>query len=468
MKTTLFPALAIIVLQFSCIFSNYENNHKQDIQNQIDSIAILQSQKELGVNKIDYSKLNINKDSLDIKLYELIDNSADMDEPTILNNIEILIQKGSKPDALVEITFSVRKPGSYIPIIKEFYNNKYREYTTVTTAVHAAAGCGKVSVMKKLVSHGAKLNIANADNVYPIDISLKTGDVKMVNYLIEAGADVKKANLAMCENIPLIEQLVGAGANPKTININFALDDKEKLKKLLALKPDINKLELDFSTIMSDNELFDLLINNGLSPNAQGKFPDGCPAIFSAIKYDNFSAFKKLHSMGADLKTKCQSGFGETPLQTAIYYQRIDALIYLIANKVSPNEKDWTGKSALYKACYSDNDQIINILIDAGANIENHEYFDNTPLMEAANSGKYIAAQALINHKANVNFTNKYGETPLTMAVKKNDFAMIKLLVENGAKTNLNYKNKTLIQFALENSAPQMIIEYLKNKQEIK
>ncbi len=462
MKTFFTLTLGIIFMQLSCVFSNYKEQHRQDIQNQIDSLASINLAD--NINQIDYSKLEISKDSLDIKLYELIENSADFEEDVLLKNIDILIQKGAKPDVLVEIIYSVRKPGSFIPIIKEFYANKYRDYTTATTAVHAAAGSRKPYIMKKLISLGAKVNIANADKVYPIDIAISNDDIPMINYLIEAKADLKKANLAFSENISLIEQLIKSGANPKTININFALNDKAVLTRLLALKPDINNSELDFSIIMKDDELFDLLITNGLSPNAQGKFPDACPVIISAIKYDNFRAFKKLHSLGADLNVVCRAGFGETPLQTAIYYQNIEVLKYLMEQKINPNEKDWTGKSVLYKACSSDNDQIINMLIDADANIEYHEYFDKTPLMESANSGNYIAAQTLINRKANVNFANKYGETALVMAIKHNDLAMIKLLIESGAKTDITFESKTMVQLAQEEKAPQIIVEYLKKQ----
>ncbi len=464
MKTILFLTFIFTFLQLSCVFSNYEERHRQDIQNQIDSLAIQDSLAANNLIQIDYSKLDISKDSLDIKLYELIENSSGMNEELLLKNIDFLIEKGAKPDVLVEITYSVRKPGTYIPIIKEFYTNKYRDYTTATTAVHAAAGCRKINVMKKLVSHGANVNIFNADKIYPIDIAISADDIPMVNYLIEAKADLKKANLAVSQNISLIEQLVKAGANPKTININFALSNRAVLIRLLALKPDLKTAELDFSILMKDDELFDLLINNGLSPNVEGKFPDACPAIIAAIKYNNFRIFKKLHSMGADLNGVCRAGFGETPLQSAIYYQNIDVLNYLIENKVNPNEKDWTGKSVLYKACGTDNDQIINILIDAGANIEYHGYFGKTALMESANSGNYIAAQTLINRKANVNFTDEDGKTALVMAIKHNDLAMIKLLVESGAKTNIKYESKTMVQLAEEEKAPQMIVEYLKKQ----
>ncbi len=462
MRTTFLFYFGIVFLQFSCIFSNYKEKHEQEILRQIDSLALIQNQKDSNFYQLDYSNMLISIDSLDIKLFELIENNVDMNEDLMLKNIDILIQQGAKPDALVEYTYSVRKPGSYIPIIKEFYANKYRDYTTTSTALHAAAGCGKLSIMKKLVSAAANVNIANADKLYPIDIAIKSDYLPMVNFLIEAKADLKKANLAMSENIDLIEQLVKSGANPKTININFALRNKAVLKRLLVLKPDLVNCTLDFTILMNDNDLFDLLISNGLSPNVSGTFPDACPAIIGAIKYDNFRIFTKLHSLGADLNVVCRAGFGETPMQTAIYYQRIEVLKYLIDNKVSPNEKDWTKKSALYKACSTDNDQIINLLIDAGAEIDYFGYFDKTPLMESANSGFFISAQALINRKANVNFKNKYGETPLVLAIKHSDLPMIKLLIENGAKADITYESKTMVEYAQQNSAPQMIIDYLK------
>ncbi|MFN8257591.1 MAG: ankyrin repeat domain-containing protein [Bacteroidales bacterium] len=460
MKSLILITVLFSNLNLSCVYSNYKDKQRE-IE---DSIALAKASQIQHENNLDYSNADISKDSLDIKLYELIAYSYDMSEETLLKKMDILLKSGAKPDALVEITYSVRKPGSYIPIIKEFYQNKYRNYTTITTSVHAAAGCHKTQVMKKLVENGANLNIQDKDGRYPIDFAIKNNDPEMVNFMMDKGCDIKKANLAMCENVNMLESLVTKGADAKTIDINFALTDKQKLKRVLDLKPDINGKELDFNLIMNDNELFDIMIANGLKPEAKGKFPDGCPAIIAAIKYNNFNAFSKLHKMGADLNMVCQSGFMETPMQTAVYYQRMDVIRYLLEHKVNPNEKDWTGKSVLYKAVGTDNDQIINILIDAGAKIDDHQYFEKTPLMEAANSGHYISAQTLINRKANLNFRNKYGETALLLAVKKNDLPMIKLLIENGASTDNGQGSKSLIEIAREENAPNMIIEYLKSK----
>ena len=137
----------------------------------------------------------------------------------------------------------------------------------------------------------------------------------------------------------------------------------------------------------------------------------------------------------------------------------------MLKKGVSPNEKEWTDKSALSNAAETDNDRIINLLIDAGAKIEYAKYFGKTPIMQAVSRKKYIAVQTLINRGANVNHRTKYGETPLIMAIKENDYPIIKLLVENGAKTNIKYKGKTLANYAIDENVSPMIIDYLKSNQ---
>ncbi|RLD83553.1 MAG: hypothetical protein DRJ10_03250, partial [Bacteroidetes bacterium] len=115
-------------------------------------------------------------------------------------------------------------------------------------------------------------------------------------------------------------------------------------------------------------------------------------------------------------------------------------------------------------AAETDNDRIINLLIDAGAKIEYAKYFGKTPIMQAVSRKKYVAVQTLINRGANVNHKTKYGETPLVMAIKENDYPIMKLLVESGAKANIKYEGKTLLEFAKEEDVSPMIVDYLKNK----
>jgi ankyrin repeat protein len=444
-----------------CIFPNRDDNYSSE--NSLTKYFSIQDSLNQNKNNIDFSKLKISKDSLDLKLYYLIDSHGEMSDEILIKNIENLVQRGANPNALVEIAYSVRKLGTYIPIIKDFYRDKYNEYTTITSPMHAAIGNGSVTVVEKLIALGGNIDIINQDKMYPIDIALKKNDVKMVDCLITNGCKVSNANLSMSENTNLIERLVKLGANSKTIDINFALDNRPLLIRLLALKPPIDNIQLDMDVLMNDNELFDLLLANGMSPNVTGKFPNECPILFSAVKFGNIRAVKKLVENGANIKETCQHGFGESPLQIAIYYKQVEIMVYLLDLKASPNEKDWTGKSVLIQACNTDNDQIINILLDRGADLEYSGYFGGTPLMYAAQYEHYISAETLIKRKANVNFKSEDGETSLTKAIANNDYPMIKLLVESGANPKIIYDGKDLAQYAMEKNAAPAVVQYLKN-----
>lgn len=458
--------ILIILAQISCIFPNDREKERERKRQQIMN-EIPESESEFvdendNTNTTDYSNVEISKDSLDLVLYELIADYHNFSEDLLLRNIESLLNKGAKPDAIVETTYMVRKTGTYIPIIKHFYKNKYREHTKISTSMHAAVETGNIKVVKTLLEHGGNINVSTPYGTYPIDVALQLDNLQMIDFLINSGVKIKNVDLANSKNTTMIEKMVKLGADPNTIDINYALADKSELKRLLALHPSLKNMQLDMSILMKDDELLNLLLDNGLPYTTKGTFPDECPLLFAAIKYDNFNAFKKLHEMGASITEVCKAGFGDTPLQAAIYYQRTDALKYLLAHKANPNEKDWTKKSALIMACNTDNDEIINILVDAGAQIEYTGYFNKTPLMHAVEYDKYISADALISRKANVNYKNRYGMTSLFAAIKKNNFPMIKLLVDNGARTDVKYETMDIVQFAEKEEAAPAVILYLK------
>jgi ankyrin repeat protein len=459
MKTmTVIFFLFSVQLFSTCIFPESNSSYESEIKT--DTFAGYLADLD-SASRIDYSLLNISRDSLDIQLYHLIESPGNMPQDLLIKNIGNLLQRGANPNAMLQITYSVRKVGTYLPIIKHFYRDKYNEYTTATTSIHAAVGSRNVAVLEKLIEHGGKTDIQNQDKVYPIDIALKNNQIEMIDCLLKHGCNVQYANLAMSENVALIERFVKLGANVNTIDINFALENRSDLIRLLDLKPPLDKIELDAEVILNDLGLLDLLLSKGMSPEATGKFPDRCPLLFSAIKYGNREAFRKLINNGANIHATCRHGFGETPLQIAIHYKQIDLALDLLNLKASPNERDWTGKSNLILACGTDNDVIINLLLDRGADIEYAGYFGGTPLMFAAQYGHYIAAETLIKRKANVNFKSIYGETPLIKAIANNDYPMIKLLVENGANPKIKYEGKDLANYAKDKDAAPAIVDYL-------
>jgi ankyrin repeat protein len=415
---------------------------------------------------IDFSKIEISDDSTDLALFNLILEHENYSETKLSENIVILVNKGANPNAVIEYQYSVRKLGTYIPIIKHFYNNKYRTYTANSTAFHEAVNSDKQTIVLKFIELKADVNYPSRSGVYPIDIAIENDNDQIVQLLIDNGCNVSSANLALSENIDMIEKLVKLGADPRRIAIDFALEDVNILKRVLALGPDLSDQELDYSLIFNNEEILDVLLDAGIGSNIKGKFPDNCPLIYGAIKYGDVNTVKKLKKAGVNIKLKCSSGSSETPLFYAIYNENPEIVkYYLNEEKVSPNQKDWTKKSALLIAISTNNDELVNILLEAGASIEYSGYFGKSPLIYAVDYDHYIAAQTLINRGANLNFKGKYGDTPLSVAVEKHNLAMVKLLVESGADIKSTYKGMKYSAFAESKEAPNMIIQYLKGKE---
>jgi len=423
--------------------------------------------KKKSVNKIvpDYSKIEISDDSLDVALFNLMLKSSQYSKEEIIKNVESLIKKGADPNVSIEYNYSVRKLGTYIPIVKNFYNNKYRHYTTNSTAFIEAVKTGNTEIVNKFTELKADINRPSKAGMYPLNAAILQNSEDIINLLIKNGADISFADLSMSKNIYLIEKLVKIGANPKTINIDFVIEDREGLEKIMSLRPDVNKFPLDYRVIFKNDTLLSYLLKNGLNNSARGRFPDECPLIYGAVRYGNKETVKFLKKSGINIFEDCD-GINEKILFEVIRSEKTDILdYYLNEEKTDPNIKDWTGKSALIIAVDTDNDEIIKMLIKAGADIEYNGYFNKTPLMHAVQYKKYISAQTLINTGAKLNYKNSYGKTSLVTATEKKDFAMIKLLVENGADTKIKYKNMSLSEYAESENVPNMIVEYLEENE---
>jgi len=469
MNKSIFISLIIIIFIISsCVRTTSKKVKNEDAINELQNL--FKNNESNNVNKIihpkdtiDFNAFEISKDSLDIELFNILSEYNSYSEDKLLQNIEILINKGADPNALVEYSYSVRKAGTYIPIIKHFYKNKYRTYSDYSTPFLEAVNSNSYNIVSKMISLKADVNRPNKSEIFPIDVALKNDNKKIIDLLIQNGCNVVFANLSASENIDMIEKFVSLGADSETIDINFALENEQTLKRILKLNPDINNSELDYRLIFRDENILDILLEAGLNNTSRGKFPDDDPLILGAIKYGDINTVKKLQNAGIDIFYKNRGKTSDCPFLEVIKSKRIDLIKYYIEQGANVNDKDWTRKSALVIAVDTDNDEIIKLLIDAGANKEYSGYFYKTPLMHAIDYDEYISAQTLINEGVNVNYKNRYNESCLSVAIKEANLPMIKLLIENGADVNTMYKKMNMVEYAKSVDAPNMIINYLEN-----
>ena len=82
-----------------------------------------------------------------------------------------------------------------------------------------------------------------------------------------------------------------------------------------------------------------------------------------------------------------------------------------------------------YGAC-GGHEEVVRVLIEANANVEEHNENGHTPLMETATAGHICVAQILLDHGAGINtHSNEFKESALTLACYKGTYIYINLIV---------------------------------------
>jgi len=75
-------------------------------------------------------------------------------------------------------------------------------------------------------------------------------------------------------------------------------------------------------------------------------------------------------------------------------------------------------------------------MIKAGADVNTSDTLFGTPVVAAADSGKYEAVKLLLNNGANVNATDNDGYTALMKSSLGGNSAIVQLLISKGADVN--------------------------------
>jgi len=88
-----------------------------------------------------------------------------------------------------------------------------------------------------------------------------------------------------------------------------------------------------------------------------------------------------------------------------------------------------------------------------------------TPLLFAVDKDKYEITKFLLNRGADANDEGYFDKSALVIAIRSENERIVKLLIENGANTNKTYRNKSLLEYAISEDAPNKIIEHLKQVQ---
>lgn len=98
------------------------------------------------------------------------------------------------------------------------------------------------------------------------------------------------------------------------------------------------------------------------------------------------------------------------------------------------------GDTGLIVAAFEGFEQIVDLLVDAKAQLDVQNHEGDTALILAATQGHKSIVRMLISSRANVDVDNKLGNTALIQAAKNSHTSIVTMLMEG--KANLNHRNK--------------------------
>ena len=186
-----------------------------------------------------------------------------------------------------------------------------------------------------------------------------------------------------------------------------------------------------YASNVGSRDIVRLLLDAGADP-ALGS--DDVSALNVATNRENAEIAAALIEAGAPLDRSGTSldGFDRTPVDQAVINEDEEILTLLLDGGANPDGDAPRSGSPLYSATEIGNLRIAQALIDGGADVD-AGYQGFSPLaFAAANAGRAIA-EALLNAGADVNQIDSQGTAPLHFAVSAADPSMVELLLSFGA-----------------------------------
>ena len=326
--------------------------------------------------------------------------------------------------------------------IKSLYEETFEKVRSLT-ALHQCRDSDDVETAVELVlHHGMNVNIPATGNRTPLLWSSLRSSSMLIQTLLDLGADVSDKREDTCtplelavdwNNYMVVRLLIeyGTDANVTTRHGGTALhravrfgghDVTELLIKSgcnVNTQDNNGKTPLHLATENKSTNGIKLLLENGADVNVRSmqnteervflvRGKDKGKAAWHYVLVDKalLGSFRKYSKGGnidvAKFGTVLASGWGQDPPDSKREEMRVTA-----AAQVFPEMKD---KTALHFACEKGDEQVIELLVRHGADVNVCDADGFTPLQLAAIQGNMSVVKKLVKLKADVNLTTTDGK----------------------------------------------------------
>ncbi|NXN97510.1 ASB3 protein, partial [Rhinopomastus cyanomelas] len=163
---------------------------------------------------------------------------------------------------------------------------------------------------------------------------------------------------------------------------------------------------------------------------------EGLCALHLSARHGSLECIRILLEAGADpneFNTEAT-----TPLFLAVENEHIDVVKFLLQHGANVDgSHSISGWNSLHQASFQGSVDIMEVLLENGADMECKDDFGITPLFVAAQYGKLETLSLLVSHGAEVNCQATDRATPLLIAAQEGHTKCVELLLAKGADPNL-------------------------------
>lgn len=293
---------------------------------------------------------------------------------------------------------------------------------TGRTALHFAVLATHLDVMRYLLEKGADLNTRDTDGTSPLDDAVWRGYLDAVAILLANGARLNEAEpntgatpineAAYRGNTRLVKYLL-------QFSSDLAIPDKNGYRPL---ENAARRGKEDSALLLLEAEA-----KRQKAPVAWEKTMD------AAIAKDESALVQALVRDG--ISPNAPLGSGLTPLDAAASAASTNTVRVLLDNGADPNTQNRNGISPLQDSSLRGFEQIVTLLLDHGAQV-NQISADSgtTALYAAASFGKGDVVNLLLNRGADPNLCGKGAKTPYQAALE-NGYGEIAAQIQNHGGT---------------------------------
>lgn len=249
------------------------------------------------------------------------------------------------------------------------------------TPLHAAAQMGDVEIVRLLVIRGAEINATTRTGDTPLLWAAKEGRHEIAKFLIAKGADVNAQGgddfasplhvAAEMDHIPLVRLLLDSGAR---------IDPRDRLGRTPAVRAMQRghrnlvsiliaagaEVDLHLAAYLGDVTIAKRLIETGTDVNIRDDL-DNTPLHYAA-RSGQAAVADVLIANGAEVDAEDEHG--NTPLHLAT--KHVEVTKVLVDHGADLNARDQGGRTALQEAVSYGTREVVDLLVDRGAEIDLH------------------------------------------------------------------------------------------------